>query len=70
MLESLKTQLLESANIVVYKEYLASLETPNPLPEVTPNEQTLALLEIEKYKKQDQELETAKILNGKTQILL
>jgi hypothetical protein len=70
LLESLKTQLLESANIVVYTQYTDSLETPNPLPEVTPNEQTLALLEIEKYKKQDQELETAKILNGKTQILL
>jgi hypothetical protein len=69
LLESLKTQLLESANIVAYEEYLASLDTPNPLPEVIPNEQTLALLDIKKYKEQDEALEAAKILNGKTQIL-
>jgi hypothetical protein len=69
LLESLKTQLLASANIVVYTQYTDSLETPTPLPKVTPNEQTLALLEIEKYKEQDQALETAKIINGKTQIL-
>lgn len=69
LLESLKTQLEASSNIVAYLEYLASLETPDPLPEVIPNEQTLALLDIEKYKEQDQALENAKILNGKTQIL-
>jgi len=69
LLESLKTQLLASANIVVYTQYTDSLETSTPLPKVTPNEQTLALLEIEKYKEQDQALETAKIINGKTQIL-
>lgn len=69
LLQSLKTQLEATANIVAYLEYLASLETPDPLPEVIPNEQTLALLDIEKYKEQDQALENAKILNGKTQIL-
>ena len=69
LLESLKTQLLASANIVVYTQYTNSLKTPTPLPKVIPNEQTLALLEIEKYKEQDQALETAKIINGKTQIL-
>ena len=69
LLESLKTQLEASSNIVAYLEYLASLETPDPLPEVIPNEQTLALLDMEKYKEQDQALENAKILNGKTQIL-
>ena len=69
LLDSLRTQLLAKANIVEYKEYIASLETDNPLPEVIPNEYTISLLEIQKLKDKDKEKETSKILNGKTQIL-
>ena len=69
LLESLRTQLLAEANIGDYLTYVGSLETENPLPEVIPNEQTQALLQVNEYKLQDKATETAKILNGKTQIL-
>ena len=69
LLESLRDQLLADANITDYLTYLASLETATPLPEVIPNEQTQALLQVNEYKTQDKATETAKILNGKTQIL-
>lgn len=69
LLESLRNQLLADANIADYLAYVGSLETENPLPEVIPNEQTQALLQVNEYKLQDKATETAKILNGKTQIL-
>lgn len=69
LLESLRDQLLAEANIGDYLTYLGSLETETPLPEVIPNEQTQALLLVNEYKTQDKVTETAKILNGKTQIL-
>lgn len=69
LLESLRNQLLAEANITEYLTYIGSLETETPLPEVIPNEQTQALLEINQYKTQDKAIETAKILNGKNQIL-
>lgn len=69
LLESLRDQLLAEANIGDYLTYVGSLETENPLPEVIPNEQTQALLQVNEYKTQDKTTETAKILNGKIQIL-
>lgn len=69
LLDSLRDQLLAEANIGEYLTYIGSLETEIPLPEVIPNEQTLALLQVNEYKIQDKATETAKILNGKTQIL-
>lgn len=69
LLESLRDQLLAEANIGDYLTYVGSLETENPLPEVIPNEQTQALLQVNEYKIQDKATETTKILNGLTQIL-
>lgn len=77
LLESLRTQLLAEANISEYLTYLGAVAANNELPEedrvvipeVVPNEQTQALLLVNDYKTQDKAIETAKILNGKTQIL-
>lgn len=68
LLDSLRTQLLASANINDYLTYLA-LEDKTGVEEVIPNEQTIALLQIQEYKAKDLQMRDSKIFNGKTQIL-
>lgn len=69
LLDDLRTQLTTKGNYADYVAYIESLETASPLPEVTPDEYTLSILDVQAYKVQDKAVETAKILNGKTQIL-
>ena len=69
LLDDLRTQLTTKGNYADYVAYIESLETASPLPEVIPDEYTLSILDVQTYKVQDKAVETAKILNGKTQIL-
>ena len=78
LLVSLRDQLLENNNIEEYSTYLAEVAANNELPEeeriqieeVIPFEKTLALIAVSEYKLKDKAKENAKILSGKTQILL
>lgn len=69
LLDDLRTQLTTKGNYADYVAYIESLETGSPLPEVIPDEYTLSILDVQAYKVQDKAVETAKIVNGKTQIL-
>ena len=69
LLDELRTQLTSKGNYADYAAYIASLETGSTFPEVTPDEYTQSIIDVQSYKLHDKATEASKIINGRTQIL-